>query len=144
MREFGAKRHVIRSALADLEAAGLVVRPPNKGARVREFTRAEVEALYDFRMELHAAAVARMPLPLPDGVVSDLELIVTAHEAAVARGNLAAVIRENNRFHDTLFGQCGNPFLTETIQRMDLAANAIRSYRIENPRCCALRCRSTG
>lgn len=133
MREFGAKRHVIRSALADLEMAGLVVRPPNRGARVREFTRAEVEALYDFRMELHAAAVARMPLPLADETLSELDRIVSAHETAVAQGDLAAVIRENDRFHDTLFGQCGNPFLAETIRRMDLAANAIRSYRIGNP-----------
>jgi DNA-binding GntR family transcriptional regulator len=130
MERFGAKRHVVRKALADLEARGLVERQQNKGARVRDYSRAEVTALYEFRAELHLMAVMKMPLPLAEPVLQALEQTHKRHQGAVARGDLAAVIAENNRFHEILFAECGNVFLAQTIERMAAATNAIRSYRI--------------
>lgn len=133
MMRFGAKRHVVRSALTELERRGLIERRQNKGARVREFSREEVEALYEFRGDLHQLAVSRMALPLSDKVVAELVKVSNAHEAAWVKGELALVIEQNNRFHNILFDQCGNPFLAETIKRMAAATNAIRSYRIGDP-----------
>ena len=134
MTRFGAKRHLVRSALADLERSGLIERRPNRGAIVREYSSDEIEQLYEFRADLHSLAVTRMTLPLPGRVIETLEAISEAHEAAVARGALADVILHNDRFHDCLFDQCGNPFIAQAIHRLGDAATAIRSYRVNDPR----------
>ncbi|MEO0384717.1 MAG: GntR family transcriptional regulator, partial [Pseudomonadota bacterium] len=54
--QFNAKRHVIRSALTEMERLGLVDRRPNRGAVVREYTPEEVNELYQFRALLHTMA----------------------------------------------------------------------------------------
>lgn len=133
MEHFGAKRHIVRSALLEMERRGLIERRQNQGARVREYSREEVKALYDFRADLHKLAVARMSLPLPEAVTCELTALANAHEAAWKKADLAKVIEYNNAFHDLLFDQCGNAFISETVRRMAAASNAIRSYRIGDP-----------
>lgn len=134
MARFGAKRHTVRSALSELEQRGLIERPQNRGARVRDYSTEEVVALYEFRDDLHQLAISRIQLPMSGETLSELTRIAQDHEAAAEQGDLVQVIALNNRFHDILFGQCDNAFLTETIKRMDAASNAIRSYRIGDPK----------
>lgn len=133
MVRFGTKRHVVRSALIELERRGLVERRQNVGARVREYTRKEIEALYDLRMELHRLAVARMVLPFTAEILGELEAVADAHETAIARSELTTVLKWNGIFHDVLFEQCGNPFLVQTVRQMGSATHAIRGYRIADP-----------
>ncbi len=133
MTFLGAKRHIVRTALIELEKRGLVERRQNKGARVREYSKDEVKALYDFRADLHQLAVSKMTLPLGGAVISNLTQLADAHELASSEGRLAAVIEYNNAFHDCLYDQCGNTFLATTIRNMAAATNAIRSYRIADP-----------
>ena len=133
MLRFGAKRHVVRAALDGLAASGLVERRPKKGAVVRDYSIEEVRELYAFRADLHRLAVAKMPLPLPRPVIDCLSAEATAHEAAIAAGDLASVIRHNDAFHELLFAQCGNRFVIDSIRRLDAASRAIRSYRVGDP-----------
>lgn len=133
MARFDAKRHVVRSALADLERIGLVERRPNKGAMVREYSPAEVEEIYAFRADLHRIAVESMALPVAADVVRRLTELADRHEAAIAAGDLTEVILCNNAFHDTLFDQCGNRFLAEAIRNLGATSHAIRSYRVGDP-----------
>ena len=133
MARFAAKRHVIRKVLDELERAGLVERRPNKGATVRDYAPDEVEELYDLRASLHVLAVDRFPLPPAPDVVDRLREIADRHEGAVARNDLANVIRFNDMFHDVLFDLCGNRFLSQQIHQLGIAANAIRSWRIGDP-----------
>ena len=133
MERFDAKRHLIRSALAELERNGLVERRPNKGAQVREYTSDEVEDIYSFRADLHRLAVQRMPLPMPFEVLDGLRDLTNRHENAIGRGDLADVILCNNAFHDLLFDQCGNSFLADSIRQLGWASHAIRSYRVGDP-----------
>lgn len=133
MARFGAKRHVVRLVLAELERFGLVERRPNKGAVVREYTPAEVEEIYAFRADLHRIAVERMTLPLAPAVVQSLTDQADRHEAAIEAGDLTEVILCNNSFHDTLFDQCGNRFLADSIRQLGWTSHAIRSYRVGDP-----------
>ena len=133
MTRFGAKRHQVRAALADLERTGLVERRPHRGAIVREYGAPEVEELYAFRADLHDLAVARMPLPLQPDEAAALESIAAHHEAAAGEGRLADVILLNEAFHDALFARCGNRYLIDSIRKTGLRSRAIRSYRIGDP-----------
>ncbi len=131
--QFHAKRHVIRSALTEMERLGLVDRRPNRGAVVREYTPEEVNELYQFRALLHTMAVDRMKLPLSADVIADLRDVYEAHRRAIADGDLADVIKQNNMFHDILFDQCQNRYLAESIRHHAWMTHAIRSYRIGDP-----------
>ena len=43
----GATRHAVRRAFDELERVGLVLRQPNKGVQVRDYSITEVEELYE-------------------------------------------------------------------------------------------------
>jgi len=133
MRRFGAKRHVVRQALVDLERMQVVTRDPNKGAAVRDFSLRDVEEIYELREILQRRAAERIPLPGEPPLVRRLRDIHERHAEAVAAGDLRAVYRLNNDFHNTLFAACGNRHLSEAIAHYAWLAHAIRSYRIADP-----------
>ena len=133
MARFAAKRHVVRSALHELEKLGIVVKQKNRGASVRDFEPREIEELYDLRATLQRRAAEIIPLPATGALVTELENLHRLHAAAVEAGDLKSVFTLNNAFHDTLFGACGNRYLAEAISHYAWLAHAIRSYRIADP-----------
>lgn len=130
---FGAKRHVVRQALIDLEIMGVVQRLPNKGAKVRDFSHKEVEDIYLVRELLERRAVELLQLPAPIKVISELTRIHATHLAAVKRRDLRTVFRQNLLFHRTFFAACAVPPLVEVIEQFAMKAHAIRSYTISHP-----------
>jgi DNA-binding GntR family transcriptional regulator len=137
---FDVKRHVVRQALVELDAMGIVVRQPNRGAAVKDFTSAEVEQLYVVRSLVESGAGRLIPLPAPPAVISELRAIHKRHCAAVERGDLRRVFRENLKFHRTLFAACGNTPLTEVIEQLQFKTHAIRSYSVGNPQLLSKAC----
>jgi len=133
MERFSIKRHVARQALTVLEQLGLVMREPNKGARVRDFAPQEVEQIYDVRFLLNEHAARLVPLPTPRDVLDRVRAINDRHGEAVESGDLSRVYRLDNQFHDAIFSTCGNPYLLDTIKRYAGIAHAIRFYRLALP-----------
>src|SRR5450432_3284473 len=119
---------------------GIVVRQPNRGAAVRHYGVAEIEQLYMVRTLVEGCAAGLIPLPAPPGLVRLLNAIHERHCAAVKRGDLRCVFRENLLFHKTFFAACGNVPLVEVIEHLAMKAHAIRSYSIGNPELLALVC----
>jgi len=133
MAQFDTKRHVVRSALQELEKLGIVVRLKNRGAMVRDFEPVEVEHLYDLRATLQQRAAEILPLPAPAELVAALERLHARHSAAVERGDVRSAFEANNAFHDALFDACGNSYLADAIRHYAWLAHAIRSYRMAYP-----------
>lgn len=130
---FGLGRHVVRTVLADLERMGLVERRPNRGVVVVEYSRAEIEHLYEMREILQRAAVLRIPMPAPRAA---LALLISCNEAFLARlqsGDLDGAVEANNAFHRTLFDLCGNPFLARAVEDHWQRSAAVHSYAIGTP-----------
>lgn len=115
MQRTGATRHAVRHALVELEAMGVVVRIPNKGAQVRDFSREEVDEICQMRDWLHQSAVLAIPTPVDQAWVDGLEQLQQAHSEAVARNDAMAIHRANNAFHRALYAGCGNRYLAATI-----------------------------
>jgi DNA-binding GntR family transcriptional regulator len=130
---FGATRHVVRQALVDLERRGMVVRQPNRGAVVRDFSRAEVDQISKVREILHAQAAAMVPLPAAPALLRQLKRLHEAHSREVERGNVSGIHRVNNEFHDALFTACGNPYLAQTIRDYAQMSLAFRCHVMVNP-----------
>lgn len=49
LARFKTKRHVVRQVLIDLELMGIVSRPPNRGAMVRDIGAQEIDEIYFMR-----------------------------------------------------------------------------------------------
>lgn len=131
---FVVNRHVIRQVLVELDSMGIVVRQPNRGAAVRDYSTKEVEQLWLVRTLVETCAAKLLPLPAPKSLIQDLRAIHERHCTAVDSGDLPRVFRENIEFHRVFFAACGNAPLTELIEQLQLKTHAIRSYSIANPK----------
>jgi DNA-binding GntR family transcriptional regulator len=125
---FQTHRGDVRLALFELEKKGLVERIPNRGAWVRGLTPSEVKEIYAVREELEVMAVRVISFPVASEAVNRLEELQRQHSAAVAEGDLLTVFYSNLRFHQVLFGLCGNACLIETIDLLAQKVYGIRSY----------------
>jgi DNA-binding GntR family transcriptional regulator len=73
-------------------------------------------------------AVRIIPFPVASSDVSRLEELQRRHATAIARGEMLNVFYSNLRFHQALFGLCGNACLIETIDLLAQKVYGIRSY----------------
>jgi DNA-binding GntR family transcriptional regulator len=133
MQRFGAKRHLVRRALVELERAGIVVRAPHRGAAVRDFTAEEVEEIAEIRAVLQRRAAERMVLPAPPELVAELVALQRVHDAAVADCDPGRIDAANEDFHNALFGACGNRHLVLAIARYAYLSRAMRLYPMLDP-----------
>ncbi len=130
---FAAKRHVVRQALLELERMGIVVRVPNRGAMVRDFTAKEVEEIAEIRETLQRQAARRTTLPGDPGLVEKLKALQQRHDAAVASRDPRAIDDANEAFHAELFGACGNAHLSDAIAHYAYLSRAMRLYPMVDP-----------
>jgi DNA-binding GntR family transcriptional regulator len=133
MERLRAKRHAVRQALFDLERTGIVVRMPNRGAIVRDFTADEVEEICEIREILQRRAAQRIPLPVEPKFVTELEILQRRHDKAVAARDPRAIDRANEDFHRTLFAACGSKQLARAIEHYSYLTRAMRLYPLVNP-----------
>ena len=125
---FATHRGDVRQALFELEKKGLIERIPNRGAMVRGLTPQEVLEIYAVREELEVMAVRIIPFPVTTGDIDRLEKLQRQHTAAIGGGDLLTMFYSNLRFHQVLFGLCGNTCLIETIDLLAQKVYGIRSY----------------
>ena len=130
---FRTHRGDVRLALFELEKKGLVERIPNRGATVRGLTPREVMQIYAVREELEVMAVSIIPFPIASRDIGRLEELHGEHSEAVLSGDLLTVFYSNLRFHQVLFGLCGNACLIETIELLAQKVYGIRFYANASP-----------
>ena len=130
---FQTHRGDVRLALFELERKGLIDRIPNRGAMVRGLAPDEVRQIYEVREELEVMAVRIIPFPVASSDIGRLDALHREHSAAVAAGDLLTVFYSNLRFHQVLFGLCGNACLIETIELLAQKVYGIRFYANASP-----------
>ncbi len=131
--QFAASRHIVRAAFVTLERMGLIIRRPNRGAIVRDFSVQQVEHLYEVRMVLQREAARQMPMPIPQDALADLEEIHARYCRAQEAGDLLEVNRCNDAFHRRIWMMCPNQYLADTIDRMWIETTGIRWYGVGDP-----------
>jgi DNA-binding GntR family transcriptional regulator len=130
---FGVSRHLVRAAIVELEQLGIIVRRPNKGAMVRDYTMREIDDMYDMRAQLQGETARRMPLPGSPELVKELRAIHDAYCEAGDNGNLRAVCTNNSLFHRRIWAHCGNGYLAYLVERIWTETLGIRCYGIADP-----------
>lgn len=132
MARAGATRHAVRRAFVELERLGLVLRLPNRGVRVRDYTLAEIEELYEIRACLERQAAARFAFPAAPDLVAELREIAAAHAEVSRRRAFTRLSRMNNLFHETLYRGAGNASLAEAIRQYTFMTHPIRARAFPN------------
>lgn len=108
LESLGVSRTPIRDALARLASEGFLERLPHRGFRVPEESIAELLELYPVVASLEALA-GRLALDrFGAGDVARLERANRELAAARERGDVAALIAANNRFHAVFAERSGN------------------------------------
>jgi DNA-binding GntR family transcriptional regulator len=122
-----ATRHAVRRAFDELERAGLVVRQPNRGVQVRDYSIEEIEELYEIRECLEMRAATHFSAPADADLVARLTDIATRHRDASRNQRYAEVFTLNNEFHELLYDAAGNRQLAEAITHYTFATHPIRT-----------------
>lgn len=111
---YGVGRHTVRAALSRLQAAGLVIHEPHKGARVRELTRRRIDEVCDFRWVLELGALG---LALAhDADLSAVEAAVADLEALDDTTAWSQVSAAHQAVHTALVAASANPRLVAAYQ----------------------------
>jgi DNA-binding GntR family transcriptional regulator len=123
-------RHVVRAALIVLERMGLIIRRPNRGAIVRDFSVEQVSQIYEVRMLLQAEAARLVPCPATSETLAELEIIHVDYCQALDSRDLLQVNVLNDAFHRRIWATCPNHYLADLIERLWVETTGIRWYGV--------------
>lgn len=114
-REFAVSRSPVREALHTLEAAGFVIRMPNRTFAVRRTSLEEVKDLYDLRLALELHALDG--LSLTPEIREQLETLLRTWKGMAAQvWDRKTTARADETFHESLVSLYGNSPLMETLK----------------------------
>jgi DNA-binding GntR family transcriptional regulator len=100
--EYDASRFVVRNALIQLAADGLVELQPNRGARVREISVEEAVEITEIRQSVEGLVAARAAANITDDEVTELRALGDELTAAVEQGELLRYSELNGTLHSRL------------------------------------------
>ncbi len=112
-RRFGVSRTPVREAIRQLEAIGLVVARPHRGAVVAAITIERLDEMFAVLGELEAVCARECAIRMTPAERHRLEALHQELGEGVNRGELESYAQLNHRFHETITGTCHNSFLSE-------------------------------
>ena len=116
---YGVSRTPLREALIRLEAMGLVVRPPRKGAVLFKPTLEEFLAILEVHSKLEGQAAGLAARRHSPEALARIEAVVEsceAHAADKGDADPEGYYQLNLRFHEAVALASGNPFLLDLIK----------------------------
>jgi DNA-binding GntR family transcriptional regulator len=124
----GASRTPVREALHKLEADGLVVLRPHRGALVRSFDRDELIGIFDLRVRIEGYAAGRAATRLSSEEIDELSRIqrlqvevLESHPrdpAAAGSEAIRSLVELNQRFHRLIHVGSGNRHVEVMLTRL--------------------------
>lgn len=123
--QYDVSRNTIKKALLMLEKEGIVTLEPNKGAKVRSYSKREVmeflevrEVLEGFLAGITAPAITEKDLKKMDKLICDMDKLR-------AERNLLGYSQNNAAFHQIIYDACPNRTSAELIMNLK---NQMRKY----------------
>ncbi|NWF92715.1 MAG: GntR family transcriptional regulator [Syntrophaceae bacterium] len=122
---YGVSRTVIREALKQLEAKGLVRTTPYRGAMVADLTVEEVEEIYSVRAELERIAARLVLKHITAEEIRELKRLAREVEGHL-REKTYQMIERDSEFHRAIFRACRNRYLYDMIDYLRTKAHIVR------------------
>jgi DNA-binding GntR family transcriptional regulator len=114
--ELGVSRTPVREALRRLAAEGLVEMRTNRGARVADVGRDDMNAAYEARLVVEPGAARLAAQHAAAGPLARMRAAVGAQRRAIP--NVRRSFEANREFHLALVEASGNPFLLQLAERL--------------------------
>ena len=113
---FGTSQMPIREATNRLIAARAIEALPRRSLRVPAATMQRLEALLPLRLHLEGEATRLAVEAGCKAIAPELDRINSEMYAKEPQENIKAYLRLNQRFHFTIYQQCGNDDLVDLIE----------------------------
>ncbi len=117
-KRLGVSMTPVREAMQHLEADGLVIREPHKGARVAGLSLEEIRVIYSMREALETLATRLAVSRLTAGELAHLEETERRSRAACDLGDLVTVRKCNFDFHMTLYRASRGRTLAKMVETL--------------------------
>lgn len=112
-----AGRGPVREALLKLEAEGLIVREPYKGARVAMPSRRDIEELFEVREVLEAMVTRQAAPHITREDIEQLRRIIDLRKNPESHGEVG-VENLNLAFHEVIYKRCPNRQLSALVLQL--------------------------
>lgn len=131
--QLGVSRAVLREALQQLQAEGLIVNILHRGPSVASISPKEAGDIYETRSALEAQAGRGFVRNAADEDLSTLESSVDALREAAAEHDPGAQLRAKNQFYATLIEGCGNSTIGEMLTLLNNRITLLRRLSLARP-----------
>ncbi len=125
--EFGVSRIPVREALNQLQAEGLVVIEPNRGAFVPRHSPDDVDEIFDLRLALESDALRRAVPNHTPATIRRLEAIQRELDHATLPADW---LRHDRDFHEALYAPCGRRRTLDLIAGLRRAVERVYAARL--------------
>ena len=114
-QQLGVSRQPVQQALLLLRELGVLRDAPGRGLEVAPLVPDEVEHIYELRAVLEGLEARRAAERGAARAARDGPAVIAAGRAAVASGELSAMVAADQRFHRFLYELSGNPLLAPAM-----------------------------
>lgn len=130
----GVSRTVIREALRQIEAEGLIEIIPNKGPVVRELSAAEAKDLYRIRAVLEGLAARLFAESAPGETINELEDSLQNVVVAYRGANGEQALDAKTKFYELLYRGAGSETLTAMLSQVQARIWRWRAVGLTHPK----------
>ena len=127
----GVSRPLMREALRDLEAQGLISNVPHRGPAVAMLTRDDARDIYEVRSALEPMAARLFVERATDGQIDELVAMADRCRQAMAERNVLTVIDALEGFYKTLFTGAGNQMAAMLASMLYSKAGLLRAVTFQ-------------
>jgi DNA-binding GntR family transcriptional regulator len=127
-RQLGISRTPVREALLILQAEGLVLATPNRGAMVRAHDAADLDDLYQMRALLEGYAARRAAVRIVDADLTRLRASCARFEQLDPKDDLRELVKENLFFHNAILEAAGSARLVSMVGKVIELPLVYKSY----------------
>jgi DNA-binding GntR family transcriptional regulator len=135
--KFDISRTPLREALKVLAAEGLIELLPNRGARIRQFSEADIRNLFEVISGLDFVAGRLACARITDDAIAAIEKMHLEMYTHYLRRELADYFRVNQKIHQAIVDAAGNPVLSANyanlnsiVRRLRYSANLVGRDRL--------------
>lgn len=113
--QFKVSHIPVREALKRLEAIGVLVVEPNKGAHVPELSRNDIKNIFEIRKALEGLAASLAAGRIDRDQKRSLQTQVRKMQEASNSNDFFKLFAADKEFHRILWDLSGNPFLVKSL-----------------------------
>ena len=131
---FQVSRTVVREAVRQLEAEGLIETLSHKGSFVRAMSVREAEQIYDVRAVLEALAAKSFARNATEAQIAELRAVFEEFEKVPKAKTAVNVLDIKQRFYEILLRGCGNEYVTRMLNQILNRNTLLRATSLSDPK----------